>query len=80
MRLSFAAIDQHQHEVAIFQNDAGYLGGFERFGYLAERNAQSRDVWITLLTEGVAAGVLRPDLDIELTYRFIRDTVWVAVK
>ncbi len=80
VRLSFAAIDQHQHEVAIFQNDAGYLGGFERFGYLAERNAQSRDVWITLLTEGVAAGVLRPDLDIELTYRFIRDTVWVAVK
>ena len=80
VRLSFAAIDQHQHEVAIFQNDAGYLGGFERFGYLAERNAQSRDVWITLLTEGVDAGVLRPDLDIELTYRFIRDTVWVAVK
>ncbi len=80
VRLSFAAIDQHQHEVAIFQNDAGYLGGFERFGYLAERNAQSRDVWVTLLTEGVEAGVLRDDLDIELTYRFIRDTVWVAVK
>ena len=80
VRLSFAAIDQHQHEVAIFQNDAGYLGGFERFGYLAERNAQSRDVWVTLLTEGVESGVLRPDLDIELTYRFIRDTVWVAVK
>ena len=80
VRLSFAAIDQHQHEVAIFQNDAGYLGGFERFGYLAERNAQSRAVWVRLLTEGVAAGVLRRDLDIELTYRFIRDTVWVAVK
>ena len=80
VRLSFAAIDQHQHEVAIFQNDAAYLGGFERFGYLAERNAQSRDVWVTLLTEGVEAGVLRDDLDIELTYRFIRDTVWVAVK
>ncbi|MEO5652717.1 MAG: TetR/AcrR family transcriptional regulator [Marmoricola sp.] len=80
VRLSFGAIDEHPHEVAIFQNDAGYLGGFERFGYLAERNAQSRSVWMTLLTEGVAAGVLRHDLDIELTYRFIRDTVWVAVK
>ena len=80
MRLSFEAIDEHPHEVAIFQNDAGYLGAFERFGYLAERNAQSRNVWVTLLTEGVTAGVLRADLDIELTYRFIRDTVWVAVK
>ncbi len=79
VRLSFEAIDEHHHEVAIFQNDASYLGGFERFGYLAERNAQSREVWMTLLTQGVAAGVLRPDLDVELTYRFIRDTVWVAV-
>jgi AcrR family transcriptional regulator len=80
VRVSFEAIDQHPHEVAIFQNEADYLGGFERFGYLAERNAQSRNVWMTLITEGVKSGVLRPDLDIQLTYRFIRDTVWVAVR
>src|SRR5918999_3689002 len=80
VRVSFEAIDQHPHEVAIFQNEADYLGGFERFGYLAERNAQSRNVWMTLLREGVKTGVLRPDLDVELTYRFIRDTVWVAVR
>ena len=80
VRLSFEAIDKHRHEVAIFQNEADYLGGFERFAYLAERNAQSREVWITLLDEGVRTGALRPDLDIELTYRFIRDTVWVAVR
>ncbi len=24
--------------------------------------------------------MLRPDLDVTLTYRFIRDTVWVAVR
>jgi TetR/AcrR family transcriptional regulator, cholesterol catabolism regulator len=80
VRLSFEAIDQHRHEVAIFQNEADYLGGFERFGYLAERNAQSRQVWMTLLTEGVESGALRADLNVELTYRFIRDTVWVAVR
>ena len=28
VRLSFAAIDRHQHEVAIFQNDADYLLGY----------------------------------------------------
>ncbi|GAB3766233.1 AcrR family transcriptional regulator [Nocardioides ginsengisegetis] len=80
VRLSFRAIHEHRYEVAIFQNEADYLGGFDRFAYLAERNAQSRDVWITLLTEGVKSGALRADLDIELTYRFIRDTVWVAVR
>jgi len=36
--------------------------------------------WMTLLTEGVESGALRADLDVELTYRFIRDTVWVAVR
>jgi AcrR family transcriptional regulator len=80
VRLSFEAIHQHRHEVAIFQNDADYLGGFERFAYLTERNTQSRNVWMALLTEGVATGALRADLDITLTYRFIRDTVWVAVR
>ena len=80
MRLSFEAIAQHPHEVAIFQNEAAYLLTFDRFAYLADRNEQSRQVWVTLLNEGVAAGVLRSDLDVELTYRFIRDTVWVAVR
>jgi AcrR family transcriptional regulator len=80
VQLSFGAIAEHPHEVAIFQNEAAYLGDFERFAYLAERNEQSRQVWVTLLREGVAAGALRNDLDVELTYRFIRDTVWVAVR
>src|SRR3954468_11243659 len=80
VRVSFEAIDQHRNEVAIFQNEADYLGTFDRFGYLADRNQQSRDVWLTLLNAGVSSGALRKDLDIELVYRFIRDTVWVAVR
>jgi TetR/AcrR family transcriptional regulator, cholesterol catabolism regulator len=81
VRLSFEAIDAHHHEVAIFQNEADWLSGLgERFAYLADRNAQSRQVWLTLLTDGVASGALNPDVDVELAYRFIRDTVWVAVR
>ena len=80
VRVSFEAIDQHPHEVAIFQNEADQLGTQERFSYLGERNHQSREVWLTLLREGIASGALRPDLDVELVHRFIRDTVWVAVR
>jgi AcrR family transcriptional regulator len=81
VRLSFEAIDQHHHEVAIFQNEADWLGGLgERFAYLAERHAQSRQVWLTQLQEGMESGDLKSDLDLELAYRFIRDTVWVAVR
>ena len=39
-----------------------------------------RDLWTGLLRDGVAAGELRADLDVELVYRFLRDTVWVAVR
>lgn len=81
VRLSFEAIDQHHHEVAIFQNEADWLGDLgDRFAYLAERHAQSRQVWLTLLQEGMESGDLKSDLDLELAYRFIRDTVWVAVR
>jgi AcrR family transcriptional regulator len=77
--VSFEAIDKFHDEVAIFQNDAAYLLTFDRFAYLGTRNQQSRAVWLTLLQDGIDAGALRSDLDVELTYRFIRDTVWVAV-
>jgi AcrR family transcriptional regulator len=80
VRASFDAIDQHHSEVAIFQTDAVFLSQFERFSYLQERNVRFRDLWTRLLREGVAEGELRADLDVELVYRFLRDTVWVAVR
>ena len=80
VRASFEAIDHHHSEVAIFQNDAAHLITFERFAYLGERNNRFRRLWTGLLEAGVAAGELRSDLDVELVYRFLRDTVWVAVR
>jgi TetR/AcrR family transcriptional regulator, cholesterol catabolism regulator len=80
VRTSFDAIDRHHSEVAIFQTDAAYLAGFDRFAYLQERNVRFRDLWTSLLRHGIDSGELRADLDVELVYRFLRDTVWVAVR
>jgi len=80
VRASFEAIGDHHSEVAIFQSDALYLASFERFGYLIERNRKFRTLWTGLLEAGVASGELRADLDVALVYRFLRDTVWVAVR
>jgi len=80
VRASFDAIDHHHSEVAIFQNDAAHLITFDRFSYLADRNNRFRRLWTGLLEAGVEAGELRSDLDVELVYRFVRDTVWVAVR
>jgi len=80
VRASFEAIGEHRNEVAIFQTDALYLATFDRFGYLIERNRKFRTLWTGLLEAGVASGELRADLDVALVYRFLRDTVWVAVR
>ena len=80
VRASFDAIERHHDEVAIFQTDAGYLMQFDRFGYLREHNKRFHEMWTALLDEGTRSGELRSDLDPELTYRFVRDTVWVAVR
>jgi AcrR family transcriptional regulator len=76
---SFESIDAHHAEVAIYQNEAKYLASFERFAYLRTRNEEFRKLWVGILESGVRAGVFRDDLDVELVYRFVRDTVWVAV-
>ncbi|SFQ09284.1 DNA-binding transcriptional regulator, AcrR family [Amycolatopsis arida] len=77
---SFRSIHDHPAEVAIYQNEAKHLAQFDRFDYLERRNAEFRRLWNTILTDGVRDGVFRADLDVELVYRFIRDTVWVAVR
>ncbi|TWP54117.1 TetR/AcrR family transcriptional regulator [Lentzea tibetensis] len=76
---SFEAIDHRHAEVAIYQHESKHLAQFERFSYLHDRNVEFRKLWTVLLEDGVRAGVFRADLDVDLVYRFIRDTVWVAV-
>ncbi|UJW28179.1 TetR/AcrR family transcriptional regulator [Saccharothrix sp. AJ9571] len=77
---SFDSIHRRPAEVEIYQNEAKHLAKFGRFAYIGTRNAEFRKLWHDLLAEGIATGEFRADLDIELVYRFIRDTVWVAVR
>lgn len=65
---------------SIYQDEVKHLVGNERFAYLAERNTEFRDLWVGVLEAGVADGTFRSDIDVELVFRFMRDTVWVAVR
>ncbi|WP_093610018.1 TetR/AcrR family transcriptional regulator [Streptomyces indicus] len=75
---SFREIDRHRAAVAIYQKESKHLAKQERFGYLVESQQKFEKAWLGTLERGVAAQVFRSDLDIRLTYRFVRDTVWVA--
>ncbi|WP_164860550.1 TetR/AcrR family transcriptional regulator [Rhodococcus sp. X156] len=77
---SFDAIDRRHSAVAIYQDEAKHLVALPQFRFIADRNTEFRDLWIGVLQRGVADGSFRADLDIDVAYRFIRDTVWVAVR
>ena len=76
---SFEAIDEHNAAVAIYQAEARRLADQPRFGYISERLTEFRRLWHDVLDAGIADGSFRPNLDVELSYRFLRDTVWVGV-
>ena len=77
---SFEAIEDRHAQVVIYQDEANRLSGHERFSYVEERNREQRKMWVDVLNQGIQEGYFRPDLDVDLVYRFIRDTTWVSVR
>ncbi|WP_405897270.1 TetR/AcrR family transcriptional regulator [Streptomyces sp. NBC_00727] len=75
---SFRDIDRHRDAVAIYLKEARHLAAQPRFQYLDDSREKFEKAWLGTLERGVADGTFRADLDIRLTYRFVRDTVWVA--
>ncbi|WP_019931571.1 TetR/AcrR family transcriptional regulator [Nocardia sp. BMG111209] len=77
---SYESFDHSHAAVAIYQAEAKRLSGTPRFDYIDEYNREFRQIWSRVLELGVADGSFRPELDVELALRFLRDTVWVAVR
>lgn len=77
---SFEAIEHRHAQVVIYQDEAKRLAGQERFSYVEQRNQEQRKMWLDLLNQGIEEGYFRPDIDVDLVYRFIRDTTWVSVR
>lgn len=77
---SFEAIATRHAQVVIYQDEAKRLSTQPRFAYVEERNREQRKMWVEVLSQGIAEGYFRPDIDVDLIYRFIRDTTWVSVR
>lgn len=77
---SFEAIETRHAEVVIYQDEAKRLALQDRFAYVDERNKEQRKMWVEVLNQGIAEGYFRSDVDVDLVYRFIRDTTWVSVR
>jgi AcrR family transcriptional regulator len=77
---AFRSLGEHRAAITVLQNERNYLRTLPRFGYLTKAEEEVRRIWITVLRDGVEAGEFRTDLDATVTYRFLRDSVWVAVR
>jgi AcrR family transcriptional regulator len=78
--VSFQAIDRSHAAIALYQNEARQLRQSPRFAYLDDTDREFREIWLGTLEKGIASGAFRSDLDATMAYRFVRDTVWVAVR
>jgi TetR/AcrR family transcriptional regulator, cholesterol catabolism regulator len=77
---SFEAIELRHSQVVIYQDEAKRLSALPQFAFVDERNREQRGMWVDILKQGMADGAFRPGLDVDLVYRFIRDTTWVSVR
>ncbi|KAA0104210.1 TetR family transcriptional regulator KstR2 [Mycolicibacterium sp. P1-5] len=77
---SFEAIEDRHAQVVIYQDEAKRLTALPQFDFVETRNKEQRKMWLDLLHEGVEQGYFRPDIDVDVVYRFIRDTTWVSVR
>ncbi|MEU6712687.1 TetR/AcrR family transcriptional regulator [Nonomuraea sp. NPDC046802] len=80
VRIGFGTLEPHRAAITVMQNDWNYLRQFERFNYLVQAEDEVEQIWVSQIKAGQAAGLFRPDVDPKLTYRMIRDTIWVAVR
>nr|WP_308169805.1 TetR/AcrR family transcriptional regulator [Acrocarpospora catenulata] len=82
VRIGFSTLEPHRAAVTVMQNDWNYLRSLpdNRFDYLVKAEDEVERMWIEQIKRGQAAGQFRGDVDPKLTYRMIRDTIWVAVR
>jgi len=77
---SLQVVEAHPHATEIYQSDVNYLSQFERFGYLAAAAAEVRRAWLDVISDGVARGAFRADLEPRIAYRLMRDAIWLSVR
>jgi AcrR family transcriptional regulator len=80
VRICFGTFVPHRAAIMVMQNDWNYLRQFDRFDYLSRSEEDYERMWVHQITQGQQTGLFRDDIDARLTYRMIRDTIWMAVR
>ena len=79
VRSSSGTLARHRAALTMLQNDWAYFSTQPRFGYLRDALHEIERIWVTQLEHGKKTGIFRADLDTKLTYRLVRDILWIPV-
>jgi len=79
VRSSSHTLMRHRAALTMLQNDWAYFASQPRFGYLRRDLREVERIWLTELERGKESGAFRPDLDVKLTYRLLRDILWLPM-
>ncbi len=77
VRSTSRTLVRHRAALTILQNDWSYFSALPRFDYLRKALREIEGTWVSQLEQGIAQGAFRSDLDPALTYRLLRDVLWI---
>jgi len=77
VRSSTATLSRHRAALTMLQNDWTYFSAQPRVAYLRTAMKEIEQTWIDQLERGKESGLFRSDLDTRLTYRLLRDILWI---
>jgi TetR/AcrR family transcriptional regulator, cholesterol catabolism regulator len=77
VRSTSRTLARHRAALAMLQNDWSYFAALPRFAYLPKALREIERIWVTQLEAGKESGLFRADLDAKLTYRLLRDVLWI---
>ena len=80
VRSTSGTLARHRAAVGMLQSDWSYFSTQPRFGYLPAALKEIEGIWVTQLELGRRAGIFRQDLDPKLTYRLLRDVLWIPAQ
>lgn len=80
IRATSGTLSTHRAALTMLQNDWSYFFAHPRFSYLRAALAEIEETWAEQLERGKSLGVFRNDLDPRLTYRLLRDVLWLPAR
>ena len=80
VRLAFESIGARWATVSVMVNEYNLLISYPRFSFVQELSEETERLWVGVIERGVQSGAFRANLDPRMTYRFLRDAIWVSVR